>query len=204
MRKQYVSMNAYSSETYRQEGFYSGSISCSPQEAWARVLCADHRCFAQPLSKPPFCARHTANIIESWIFGQDWSLDIRYRNPYRTSGTGWGREGLGREISEKIHLITPSYSLFITENGYLGLAKDDDLFAKDDEGGLRAGDSIFILSEGNMPFVLREEKSLQKSQSHGDKLWKIFNPCHVHGFMDGEHNERLLKEQGGCTTLKIV
>ena len=204
VRNQSISIVEHSSETYRREIFDSVFISCSRLEAWTRVLCADHNCIAQTPSQAQHYVRHTLDYIDSCLYGQDWCLDHRHGNSYCAPAVGWGSEDLGGDSSEMVGLVTPSNSLFITENGYLGVAKDDGLFAKDGEGGLRAGDSIFILSGGNMPFVLREEKSLQKSESHGDKLWKIFNPCCVHGFMDGIHNYDLRQEQGGCTTLKII
>lgn len=125
----------------------------------------------------------------------------------------WGRlvettdeEGdAAKQILRMIREATPSNSLFVTEKGYLGLAKDNGRFVtRNDQGGLRPGDSIFILSGGNMPFGLRESELVDKSTTHGEKSWKVFNPCYVHGFMDGEQNERLSEEQGGYTNLKIV
>lgn len=59
-----------------------------------------------------------------------------------------------------------SRGVFISELGYMGLARED----------VRKGDDISILFGGQVPFILRQ---------HGE-TYQLKSECYVHGVMDGE------------------
>lgn len=61
--------------------------------------------------------------------------------------------------------------LFVTKKGYLGVGP---LSA-------RAGDAVYVLSGGHVPFVLR--KAPQTGEDHA---WTLIGDCYVHGVMQGE------------------
>lgn len=60
---------------------------------------------------------------------------------------------------------------FITEKGLMGIGSSD----------TQAGDEVFILFGGNMPFVLREINKVDRSG-----CYKYVGHSYVHGIMDGE------------------
>jgi hypothetical protein len=109
-----------------------------------------------------------------------------------------------RAIRAQAQHITYHRTFFLTRNGYIGIANK-----------CKPSDEIYIASCGNMPIVLEKvvgafkERWNAVEQTGSDKIienhhFRVVGDCYLHGFMDGEHNERLLRECGRLSLLAIV
>jgi hypothetical protein len=74
------------------------------------------------------------------------------------------------EVSKGIGSIIEDKDMFLTAQGYLGLGHE----------GFQVGDTVCILSGGDVPFLLREH--VQEDQ----KVFLFLGECYIHGVMDGE------------------
>ncbi|KAF2684620.1 hypothetical protein K458DRAFT_389081 [Lentithecium fluviatile CBS 122367] len=158
----------------RLDGNYAGKPSCSLYDAWLRVLCVD--VYSEFNNDGSYVFRR--NTINSVFAALE---ELRINDDER------------RGIYRMVKMITKSSSMFLTEKGYLGIAKEDDISITGlNNDGLHVGDSIFVLAHGILPFVLREtEDSKSIGRELKDKTLKVFGPCYVHGFMNGEHDDEL-------------
>jgi hypothetical protein len=71
-----------------------------------------------------------------------------------------------------INGITVNTTMFKTESGYIGIGP----------AGIEAGDEIWCLFGGRMPFVLRQTPRSRDKES----LWQNLGICYTHGIMAGE------------------
>jgi hypothetical protein len=74
------------------------------------------------------------------------------------------------EISKALPSILEVKDMIVTEKGHLGLVQE----------GARISDSVYVLTRGEPPFVLRS-----LSPGHEGRF-QFFSECYVHGVMDGE------------------
>jgi hypothetical protein len=102
--------------------------------------------------------------------------------PFDPTQLTWNLE---KGVAEQILKTSTGRTLFLTKRGYLGIANN-----------CQAGNMVFIVANGRRPLVLQQQEEVDTYRNVAD--------CYLHGFMDGKHNKRLLKEQGGLKTLKIV
>lgn len=182
---------------------YCGNDICCWQEAWTAVLCAG--CYLD-VSKIP--QRSSSTSIGKYIRSTldhpttNWTnmlLDQNYSEGFADKD-----DDLLEPIREMMKIITDGSYMFITEKGFLGIMQNNGV-------SMSIGDSVLILAGGQMPFVLRENSSEAKEITVrigelglDGSTWNLLGSCYLHGFMDGNHNEELLKEQGGYTTVRIV
>lgn len=92
---------------------------------------------------------------------------------------------LEKSVKEQSRRVKTNRVIFLTKLGYLGIANT-----------CQKGDKVYVVAGGNLPIILRHTPEGNKYENVAD--------CYLHGFMDGQHNHRLLKEQGGLQTLKII
>lgn len=109
-----------------------------------------------------------------------------------------------RAIRAQAQHITRERTFFITKNKYIGIANT-----------CKLGDEIYVAACGNMPIILEKTAKIQREgwsevERTGseipveDQQYRVVGDCYLHGFMDGEHVDQLLKERGGLSTLAIV
>lgn len=102
--------------------------------------------------------------------------------PFDFTRITWNLE---KGVAEQVVKISNGRTLFLTKKGYLGIANSG-----------QVGNKIYIVVNGRRPLILQQQQEVDTYRNVAD--------CYLHGFMDGEHNKKLLKEQGGLKTLKIV
>ncbi|PVH68642.1 HET-domain-containing protein [Cadophora sp. DSE1049] len=109
-------------------------------------------------------------------------IDETYWFQYFASFSDWGLHHLSSEVgdlpasawelvSKDIGTIIEDKNMFLTTQGYLGLGHE----------GFDVGDTVCILSGGEVPFILRETA---KRENRG--VFRFLCECYVHGVMDGE------------------
>lgn len=74
-------------------------------------------------------------------------------------------------VSKDIGIIIEDKDMFLTTHGYLGLGHE----------GIEVGDTVCILSGGEVPFLLRET-----GKQEDGSVFRFLCECYVHGVMDGE------------------
>ncbi|KAF1948249.1 hypothetical protein CC80DRAFT_327974 [Byssothecium circinans] len=181
---------------------YPGDASMTYHEAWMTVLCADS------LNKK----HHEINIGPKLFARSDKSDFFWVVEAARLSLGELRAEFHGINHSQsaffKSSMVSMVYSynaMFITEKGYLGIAKGHSFPGNFSTEQLVAGDGIFILPGGKVPFVLRKaEAPSRESAGNANKNWKVVGTCYLQGFMYGEHNAELFEEQGGYTAITII
>ena len=102
-----------------------------------------------------------------------------YRCKYLTAYSNWRLEsdssitdlpeGAWKELSNSVAQILDDKDLFITSNGYMGVARS----------GFATGDLVCVLLGGEVPFILRQLDTERES-------FRMVTECYVHGIMDGE------------------
>jgi hypothetical protein len=93
------------------------------------------------------------------------------------------REGTYNAFYLVFNYIYEHRRLFITKNGYLGLAPRS----------LRPGDTIAIVPGAAVPFALRKA-----DPQSGDSAWLLIGEAYVHGVMSGEGMRGKLKKIAIC------
>jgi hypothetical protein len=119
-------------------------------------------------------------------------------------------ENLAIVLEAQAKGILGGRTLFLTKGGYLGVTHT-----------CIPGDQIYIVRGGRTPLILRELSKIPegvgnrrderlKIDSGADckfgegKEYQVVTDCYLHGFMDGGHDEKLLRQQGKFTNLTIV
>ncbi|OTB12792.1 hypothetical protein K445DRAFT_320588 [Daldinia sp. EC12] len=87
----------------------------------------------------------------------------------------WGRFG------SHLAIRLSGRKLFISKNGYIGLAPEDAL----------EGDEIWVLDGGRLPLVLRPLGN--RSEKGPETEYTLIGDSYVHGIMDGEFVEASMK-----------
>lgn len=87
-----------------------------------------------------------------------------------------------KRFERRIFHVHYGRSLFVTDNGFMGLGPTDAV----------PGDEVVVLLGGSTPFVLRSENGFQN--------FKLVGECYVEGIMDCEalHHVREELEADGC------
>lgn len=71
-------------------------------------------------------------------------------------------------LYESICGMVPNHAFFITKSGFIGIGPPD----------AKPGDQVWVLSGGQVPFVLRK--------ADADAIYSLVGDAYVHGIMDGE------------------
>jgi len=79
------------------------------------------------------------------------------------------------KVMATVHTAAYNHRFFVTEKGYFGLGNPD----------TQAGDQVWILIGGKVPFVLRPVADNDGTSSF-DTSFRLVSDCYLHGIMDGE------------------
>lgn len=119
-------------------------------------------------------------------------------------------ENLAIALKAQAKGVLDGRMLFLTKRGYLGVTHKCVI-----------GDQIYIVKGGRTPVILRESSEASEQREHQgaerpdtssgtecspleNKKYRVVTDCYLHGLMDGEQNEKLLRDQGGFRALTIV
>jgi hypothetical protein len=126
------------------------------------------------------------------------------------SSTMKSLETLARALRAQAQGILSERTLFLTRNGYIGVTHK-----------CRPGNQIFVFQCGNTPVIVEEvaDTRADKTEQGKERLnadyttevrveegqqYRVVSDCYLHGFMDGEHNERLLEKRGRLGVVSII
>ena len=80
-----------------------------------------------------------------------------------------------KKVMATVHTAIYNHRFFVTEKGYFGLGNSE----------TQAGDQVWVLIGGKVPFVLRLVVDNDGTSSFDSSFWLV-SDCYLHGIMDGE------------------
>ncbi|KAH9874366.1 hypothetical protein IAQ61_003555 [Plenodomus lingam] len=95
-------------------------------------------------------------------------------------------EDMDTEVVYSLRCMLMNHAFFLTREGYMGIGPTD----------IMPGDEVWILAGGSVPFVLRPTGLVDRSASSSPQYASghmLVGGSYVHGFMDGEAEEVLIK-----------